>query len=51
MMEKSVAAGADTDADAGARAFREGLGHSTTGACGTESGARRGIVGGAGKGS
>ncbi|MFF8612009.1 hypothetical protein [Streptomyces sp. NPDC015350] len=47
MMEKTVA----TDAAADARAFREGRGHSTTGARGAESGARRGIAGGAGKGS
>jgi hypothetical protein len=48
-MEKSVATGAD--AAAAARAFREGRGHSATGARGTDSGARRGIVGSAGKGS
>ncbi|MFF9566188.1 hypothetical protein [Streptomyces sp. NPDC014685] len=41
----------DADAAAAARAFREGRGRSTTGARGTESGARRGIMGSAGKGS
>ncbi|MER5503221.1 MULTISPECIES: hypothetical protein [unclassified Streptomyces] len=45
MMEKTMAT------DAAARAFREGRGRSTTGARGAQSGARRGIAGGAGKGS